>query len=590
MKNILRLIIFILLIPIIIPAQESAMESDSFTHDVSGYHAVGKAANADRDEALRLAKANALNRIFSEAGKDRLFSDLFISSWPEYISIEESEVVKEDNKYRAEVKVLVDQNAMILTEQSYRMKAENLLNRAELKTDETEQLLKEAEKSEANLRMSEAFVLYAQAKVRLKEIRELLKFLGDVSVQSSKGNTLSIIRSLTGGMQLRVTSGLTRLEALARESEKDKVLTELDESFDLIMEEVKKLEETIERNSEIEPFYDLPKTQLDSILIELNSTLEREEPMRERLLFLKARVPEEKILLKDRIDIALTDFTALSIRMKKMQEEVENEIAEPRLKRQEKARRKAKRRRKIKETVSYIFLHKPIEALTFHYTLPFEWDGESDITSSGNPEWWIRAEGTFDMGFWIRGLLKHDEIDLFEGHTESLKSEIAIGFFRETLFGVGFGWDWIKKINNEKSKELRENSLMFFMGKVNKERNRVDLLLSFKYRIPLIWDDIIIPYHMNMSVEGLVRAANILQVEAAFSTGSYPVLPLSDTAQLKDHLGYLFELKAAVALRIPPPFTWGVFYKGYGERTVNGNELGDISYMGRWGCFIEYSF
>ena len=120
MKNILRLIVFILLIPIIIPAQESAIESDSFTHDISGYHAVGKAANADRDEALRLAKANALNRIFSEAGKDRLFSDLFISSWPEYISIEESEVVKENNKYRAEVKVLVDRNAMILTEQSYR--------------------------------------------------------------------------------------------------------------------------------------------------------------------------------------------------------------------------------------------------------------------------------------------------------------------------------------------------------------------------------------------------------------------------------------------------------------------------------------
>lgn len=590
MKNIFGLTVLILLIPIIIPAQESVMESDSFTHDISGYHAVGKATNTDKDEALRLAKANALNRIFSETGKDKLFSDLFISSWPEYISIEKSEVVKEDNKYMAQVKVLVDQNAMILTENSYRMEAENLLNRAEVKTDETEQLLKEAEKAEANLRMSEAFVLYGQARVRLKEVGELLKYLSDVSVQSSKGNTLSTIRSLTGGMELRVTSGLTRLEALAKESEKDKVLTELDESFDLIMEEVKKLEKAVESNSEIEPFYDLPKTQLDSILIELNSSLEREEPIRERLLFLKSRVPEEKMLLKDRIDIAYTDLTALGIKIKKMKEEVELEIAEPRLKRQEKARRKAERRRKIKETVSYVFLHKPTEVLTFHYTLPFEWDGESDITASGNPEWWIRAEGTFDMGFWIRGLLKHDEIDLFEGHTETLTSEIGIGFFRETLFGVGFGWDWIRKINNEKCKELKENSLIFFMGKVNKERNRVDALLSFKYRIPLIWDDIIIPYHMNMSVGGQVRAANILLAEAEFSTGCHPVLPLSNTGQLKENLGYLFGFKAAVALRIPPPFTWGVFYKGYGERTVNGDDLGDISYNGRWGCFIEYSF
>ncbi len=588
--NILRLTVLILLIPALIPAQESEKDSELITRDISGYRCVGRAANTDKKEALRLAKADALNSIFNKTGKDKLFRDLFISSWPEYISVEESKVAREDGLYMAEVKVFVDQNAMILTEDSYRMEAENLLNGAEEKIDEAEQLLKEAENSEANLRMSEAFILYGQARVRLREVGELLRFLGDVSVKSTKGTTLSTVLSLAGALELRVSSGLVRLEALAKESEKDRVLAELDESFDLIIEEFKKLEETVESNSEIEPFYDLPKTQLNTILIELNGSLEKEGTIKMRLLFLQSRVPEEKILLKDRIDIALTDIETLGIKLEKMKEEVELEIAEPRLKRQEKARRKAERRRKIKETASYIFLHKPAQALTFHYTLPFEWDGESGIARGNESNWWIRAEGAFDMGFWIRGLLEHDEIDLDGGHNASLRSEIGIGFFRKTLLGAGFGWEWIKKVNDEKSRELKEKSLKFFLGRVNKERNRVDWLLSFKYRIPLVWDEIIAPYHMNMSVEWLLRAADILLVEAAISTGCYPLLPLTDTDQLTDHLAYLFSWKAAIALRVPNPFTWGFFYRGYRQGHARGGDLGELSYRGRWGCFIEYSF
>ena len=59
-------------------AQENQPIDKLFYRDISGYHGMGKATNPDKEEAVRLAKADALKRIFREIGKDELFRELFI--------------------------------------------------------------------------------------------------------------------------------------------------------------------------------------------------------------------------------------------------------------------------------------------------------------------------------------------------------------------------------------------------------------------------------------------------------------------------------------------------------------------------------
>ena len=127
--------LFLVITSFIIFADE---RTGSFKEDITGYHGVGKATAVDRDEALRLAKADALKLIFSRIGKDKMFQEMFISSWPGSISIEKDSVTEDENGFTAAVTVKIDRNSIIMTEGQYRVSAVSLLDRAEKIITDTE--------------------------------------------------------------------------------------------------------------------------------------------------------------------------------------------------------------------------------------------------------------------------------------------------------------------------------------------------------------------------------------------------------------------------------------------------------------------
>ena len=116
--------------------QESNFALD-FNQDISGYHATGTAIAPERGESLRLAKAEAIKFILNRIGKDQFFQELFISSWPQAITTKETRIEEVANGYRATVKLSIDRNAVVMTENQYSVAATEILERVETITEET---------------------------------------------------------------------------------------------------------------------------------------------------------------------------------------------------------------------------------------------------------------------------------------------------------------------------------------------------------------------------------------------------------------------------------------------------------------------
>ncbi|NOY10247.1 MAG: hypothetical protein GXP33_15545 [Spirochaetes bacterium] len=588
MRKFIPVMLFFVMASFIIFADE---RTDSFTEDITGYHGVGKATAADKDEALRLAKADALKLIFSQIGKDKMFQEMFISSWPGSISIEKDSITEDENGFTASVTVKVDRNSIIMTEGQYRVAAVSLLDRAEKIIEDTEKTLNDAETAEENLRMSEALIGYKHALTRCNENSELLKNLGDNSISATDGKNLSSILSVIDSLKLRSDTGLKRLEELAKKSEKSAAMEEISKALDLIGVELAKIENTSGQYSKIEPFYDLPKEQLQSILIDVNSFIEREAEMRGKLDFLFGKVSEENLFLKERIEITWSDLDRSGEKLAKMKKELNLEIKEPRLVRQEKARKREERKKAVINAVSYLFLHNPSEVLSFRYYIPVDWDGEKKFSFIDENNWVLASEGLFS-GFWIHGSLENREHKMMQSKDTVLASQAGIGIAQKVLFGVGFSWEWIHTVSADsagKGAGIKENAFTLFFGGPNSNGTAINWLFSFTYRIPLFFDPFIAPYQMNAGLNWLVRAGNILLVEAGVSSGCYQNMP-GTREDVKQHIEYQLRWNAGIALRLPAPFTWGIYYTGTGRAPLSGNTLGSMIYQGAWSSYIGYSF
>lgn len=573
-----------------------------FSEDIAGYHADGYAEASAKEEAIRLAKASALNFIFIKTGKDEMFKEMFISSWPGSITVEKTEVKETKQGFSAVVTVKIDRNSVIMTEDRYRVSATELLDRAAKIIVETGSILNDAETAEANLRMSEALIGYQHASTRCNEAKELLKHLGSNSIVSSDGKNLASILSIIDSLKLRADTGLKRLEELAKKNEKTKSMEEIGRALDLISIELSNIEKTVLEYSKIEPFYDLPKERLQSILIDVNSFINRNRDIKDKLNFLSGKVTEKDLFLKERIEIKESDLKRSDKMLVKMKEELNLEINEPRLLRQEKARKREERRKAFKDAALYLFIHKPSELLSFRYYIPISWDGEKKFSFTGENNWILQSEGLL-AGFWIRGNLSRLEMEMLQSRSNTLSSEIAIGIAQKVLFGVGFSWEWMHGITDGMATNgidtagmaainsgIKENAVTLFFGGPNSKKTRINWLVGFTYRIPLFFDYFIAAYQMNAGLNWLVRAGDILLVEADVSSGCYQRLPSATTDAAKNRLEYQLRWKAGVAFRLPYPFTWGIYYKGTGKAPLNGNTLGALNYDGTWNSYIGYHF
>ena len=95
----------------------------------------------------------------------------------------------------------------------------------------------------------------------------------------------------------------------------------------------------------------------------------------------------------------------------------------------------------------------------------------------------------------------------------------------------------------------------------------------------------------NLGIDALVRLERILLLEAYAVSRGVQTRSNEVGGPLKDRLDYQFSWQVSVALRLPPPFTWGVLHRGILNAPIRADySLGRSDYLGYWGFFVEYVF
>ena len=114
-------------------------------------------------------------------------------------------------------------------------------------------------------------------------------------------------------------------ENLQKEIADTKTETEVTKTYNLLAQAIGEIEEVVEIHGPLAPFYDLASTQLESILIDITSSVEKGQTTMEKLKFLESQVPQENMLLKEKITASIADLSLLDSKLAKMEEECQKE-------------------------------------------------------------------------------------------------------------------------------------------------------------------------------------------------------------------------------------------------------------------------
>ncbi len=566
-----------------------------FVRNSVRYHAYGAAAAGSREEALRLAKAAALERIFREIGKDKIFAEMFISAWPEAIETFVEQVTERDGGFAVSLSVSVTQTEVMLTESNYRVTVEELLNKSSGIVDEIDTNLRNAQELLEEAKLLEAHTAYRFAKSRTNEARDLLQNIGDKSLLSISGKNVSALLEEIASLETRTETGIAHIEKQIAEDESER-------SLQLLSQELDELQALVAKLALHSPFYDLPQSQLEEYRIDVESGLAKCTPIVERLSDYLTTVPEEKELLASRIDLALQDAQRTRAKLTKMHEELQLEIRVPRLVRQERASRRARLWGGLAQAAKYLFLHTPREILTLHYTLPLTWDMDGPPQTTGEFEYRIRAEGAFDMGLWVEAQLQQELIPMLDSTNYRLSSEVGLGFFGSTLLGAGLGWDWLRRIYPELpalsdegfADGARELYVKAFLGGMSSDQQRVDWLLSAHYRLPALSGAFTPLYALNLNTELYIRAGRILLLSADTSFGGHQkrAVDLEQDCVIPDCTLFRFAWGVGLGVRLPPPVTIGAGYRGriLADIGEDGWLAESQPHQSAWQFSVEYTF
>lgn len=557
----------VLILPAVFSQVLELEDSRQFYTDIGGHHGLGKGEGATENEALRIAKANAIETVFGELNKDDMFVEIFISRWPEAIVLEDSVAGETaEGRYAALARVRIDQQAVLMTEQTYQESAVNLLDRAEKIQSDAESRVEEAQGHEENMRLGEAYTNYKQAESRLDELVLLLGPLGDSSLQSSEGNSKPALMKIAETLQSTVESGLSRLEEIEKETEVSEATEEIRKTYNLLTEELKKVRNITETYLSLSPFYDMPQAELDAILLKLQQAMDLNSGIGEKLNNLQSGIPGDKVYLIEKVDLTFAETEQLNGTLQRLEEEVKDEIRLPRLVRQE----RAYKRNIFKEKLGYFLLKRePRDVFVLRYFLPFGLNTGEDARFGLTREFEIEAgvEHYFSDLVWFQTALWKDDLYVDPGIKDiSLAQEAHIGFGRGFFAGGGASWDWGRWVKTDSGAEPAAGnfSIDAFIGGIDRDRQWPWGMLMLK--VPARPGLFVYNGKINLAAEIKLRIAALFQLEAGISSGYYNIAPSDDIEEVRsDPVAYLqYQLRyfGLFGVRLPKPFLWGIRFEG----------------------------
>lgn len=573
----------------------------------TGYHyAEGSATASSQEEATRLAKAKALDRIFDEQSKDDLFQSMFLSEYPMSIQTDPPAVTEEaEETLRVTVRVGVDTSAMNLLESTYQAVAIGLLNRAQGLLEDADATVAQAAAAETQLDPRSAYAAYSAARSDLDEITEILTPLGDDGVYSDSGENLSSLNARTSALATKVATGLARIEEIESEVASEQGMTQARETLATLEAQVDEGREVVTDHGRRSPFFDIPEGELRSIEGEITAALDLLAATDDRLGALAESNGSADPFLVDRVEIAHARIEQIVANGERMIREVQAEIRYPRIERQEDEARRQARREAIAAGVTWALLHDSTGYFRVAADLPivFHEAGSSRVRRPN--DWLISTEVAFVPGLWFSTTFERDVLPLppqpnvaVGGNISQrrLTQHVAIGYAGNWLIGGGFSWDWTARellIAPDAETEPVETELdtarllSVYLGKSNIDLQRIDFLAQLSYMLPGESVGRFLPeYHLNAGLDVRLRLPRVLQLEA----GAFHRVERKASAEDADFMDtpYTVGFSASVGLRLPLPFTWKIVYEHLYARRLGSEEPLSAIYRG-WGFAVEYT-
>ena len=582
---------------LILVAGGAFAQTDSrFFQDADGYHGFGRAEASSAEAALRLARAAAIDQVFDSIEKDQLFRNLFIADWPEQIEQEVlSRAETNDGTFTAEVRVLIPVEPVNLTERSYEAQVTQLLDSAFSLLNNAQQKITDATAAENNLNNAEALALFNGARRDLRSAEVILEPIGNTSVLSGAGMTVSTIRQLHAAAAEQAEEGIARLNSIREEQIQDSGLKRTSESIQILADEIAEILGFADELQPLSPFYDLPSDELEGYLSEVRSRIDRLDVLSERLEAIGASIDDDAALLAQDISIALDDAEYSRRTLTRFRDELSLEIANPRLQRQEAARAWAEFGRSLLDGVGWFFLHEPLGVVSLRYNLPFVLNPGDGPSIRNGFEGHLRVEGALNrqgrqgLGIWLRTNARFAGDTVNDGTQDvgfsSFSQSVDAGLIGDVLLGVGFEWDWVRdvRVGDSTVPGRPLNRLMVHLGTVPQDAFRPDFLATLSYQLPFGSPPFGALYYINAGLDARLMIADVLTLDAGFRTSWFQsdawVLgdPIPEGAALYDYLAYEIGWNFSAGINLPPPLTFGVGIRGdYYGRFDNQGLVGQL--------------
>ncbi|HET7839349.1 MAG TPA: hypothetical protein VFL04_06285, partial [Rectinemataceae bacterium] len=463
--------------------------------------------------------------------------------------------------------------------------ATSLLDQAEEAQAEAEESSGRASAAEADARLGDALGAYGMARDSSSSGLSLIEPLGDSTIFSTKGKrTAAELRRSLASSRDGAKAGIDRIgkaeAALAADDASKAAAAVIDQS----LAEADRAQALLDENSAVVgDVASYPPERLvpvrDALAIGRRSLADAKAA----LLRADPSLPKDKGYLRDKLEYARRRLDTQDASLLAAWRTVDQEIRDPAVRRAARA-----------QAWRWAFLHVPKEYLGLRVYTPLGLSTEAEAKRVPF-DLQGRAEGAFgsEGGVWARSVIGSEHLEIGSEGAEAQEFRVSqsfdFGFWSRSLFFVGYSWDWYRSVEGQ-SLSQRPGAVRIGIGGVSRQASgmpRADWTMGLSWEIPYRSEEFLLWNALNAGVDAQFRLGDVAVLEAKIAHRAHldPGLPAPG-------LVAVLQWSAALAIRVPPPFLWGVEYFGSLSRPMNASgEAEDSSRIGEgsFRFFLGYS-
>mgnify|MGYP004702888097 FL=1 len=412
----------------------------------------------------------------------------------------------------------------------------------------------------------------------------LLEPIGDAAVVSTLGRKKAPeLREVLLAVRATMASGYERIKTAERSLANDK---ELSSVIDALTKVEKALVEVDEWMKSISPLVSQVEQQTKDALVALRDQLDiRQKTLTDSRLVLsrlEKLVPKSNELMDTRIDIARLTIDRSASYLSSSRKTVDREIRKPAIVRARQA-----------QTARWLLFHEPTRSLSIRLYSPFGFDPASngfEVVGTDRFELGVATEKALGdvSGLWLRATLRKDDAILASpsgtkntGYSQTLD----LGFYRQALFGAGFGWDWMRRSDGKFLE--RKTVVRAFAGGMTGQPRTPLWFAVLSWELPYETDDFagvdgLLWYNtLNFGLDGTLRLGSYAELDAGMSWRA------RETTASAGTLDEVFRYSIGAGFRLPKPLLWGIEYAGHAASAPGSNQTDSASYVR---LYLEYTF